>query len=61
MDRPTDIAIRAYLIWEHAGRPDGKDLDHWLQAEAELAAEPASQDLIAAQAVVSPTQKKASR
>ncbi len=61
MDRPTEIARRAYLIWEHTGCPDGKALDHWLQAEAELAAEHQSQDLIAAQAIVTSTPKKASR
>ncbi len=27
---------RAYAIWEREGRPDGKDLDHWLRAEAEV-------------------------
>jgi hypothetical protein len=36
---PTEQAIRerAYAIWEQEGRPDGKDLDHWLGAEAETA------------------------
>jgi hypothetical protein len=29
---------RAYAIWEREGRPDGKDLDHWLRAEAEIIA-----------------------
>jgi hypothetical protein len=29
---------RAYAIWEREGRPHGRALDHWLQAEAELAA-----------------------
>jgi hypothetical protein len=48
------IAKRAYALWEQEGRPDGRDLDHWLQAEAELtssadgpldaAATPISQD-----------------
>ncbi len=34
---PTDkIAARAYEIWKASGCPDGKDLDHWLQAEREL-------------------------
>jgi hypothetical protein len=32
-----DIARRAYGIWETAGQPQGKALDHWLQAESELA------------------------
>jgi DUF2934 family protein len=33
------IRERAYQIWEHAGRPEGKSAEHWLQAEAEIAAE----------------------
>jgi len=32
------IAERAYQIWEQQGRPHGRDLDHWLQAEQEAAA-----------------------
>lgn len=36
--RPTeaDIAVRAYEIYEREGRPDGRHLAHWIQAEAEL-------------------------
>ncbi len=34
-----EIAKRAYSIWEIEGRPSGKDLDHWLRAEAEVQAE----------------------
>lgn len=30
------IALRAYRLWEAAGRPIGRDVEHWLQAEAEL-------------------------
>ena len=33
------ISERAYAIWEQEGRPDGKALDHWLQAEAEIGSE----------------------
>ena len=32
------IAERAYLLWERAGRPAGRDQEFWLRAEAELAA-----------------------
>jgi hypothetical protein len=32
-----DVARRAHGIWETAGRPQGKAVEHWLQAEAELA------------------------
>jgi hypothetical protein len=32
----TDVALRAYEIYESRGRADGADLDDWLQAEREL-------------------------
>ncbi len=37
-----EIALRAYEVWEAAGRPHGRALEHWLTAEAQLrgAAEP---------------------
>jgi len=31
-----ETALSAYLIWEQEGRPEGRDLDHWLQAEAQV-------------------------
>jgi len=31
-----EIALCAYGIWEREGRPVGRDLEHWLQAEAIL-------------------------
>jgi hypothetical protein len=34
-----DIRIRSYRLWEAAGRPTGRDLDFWLQAQADLEAE----------------------
>ena len=34
-----EIAARAYEIYEREGRGDGRDMDHWLQAENELRAE----------------------
>jgi hypothetical protein len=33
------IRERAYEIWERVGRPEGKAVEHWLQAEAEISAE----------------------
>jgi Protein of unknown function (DUF2934) len=30
------IRERAYAIWEEEGRPEGRHLDHWLRAEAEV-------------------------
>ena len=35
---PDRIAARAYEIWQANGRPDGRDRDHWFQAERELRA-----------------------
>jgi hypothetical protein len=31
------IRQRAYELWEHDGRPEGREVDYWLRAEAELA------------------------
>ena len=31
-----DITIRAHEIWEQNGRPSGRDLEFWLQAESEI-------------------------
>ena len=33
-----EIEVCAYFIWEQEGRPVGRALDHWLQAELQLAA-----------------------
>ncbi|MEM8664014.1 MAG: DUF2934 domain-containing protein [Pseudomonadota bacterium] len=39
------IRARAYEIWEREGRIEGRELDHWLEAQAELtAAAMAAQD-----------------
>jgi hypothetical protein len=35
------IRERSYQLWEQKGRPDGRQLDHWLQAERELVAKDA--------------------
>ena len=32
------IEARAREIWEEEGRPEGRSAEHWLRAEAELAA-----------------------
>jgi hypothetical protein len=40
--RRSQIAARAYQLWEQAGRPAGRDLEFWLQAERETGA-PADQ------------------
>ena len=33
---PAAVAARAFEIWEREGRQQGRDVDNWLQAEAEL-------------------------
>ena len=33
------VAKRAYEIWQREGCPDGRAMEHWLRAEAELTAE----------------------
>jgi hypothetical protein len=33
------IRERAYLIWIDEGRPDGREVDHWLRAKWELEGE----------------------
>ena len=33
------IRSRAYELWESEGRPEGREVDHWLRAAQELAAE----------------------
>ena len=35
---PDEIARCAYLIWEREGRPTGREMQHWLEAEAQLRA-----------------------
>lgn len=34
MEREEEIGLIAYQIWEKEGRPHGRDLEHWLKAEA---------------------------
>ncbi len=34
----ADVIEAAYKIWEAEGRPHGKDLEHWLRAEEQVAA-----------------------
>jgi hypothetical protein len=33
------IASRAYSLWENAGRPQGRDMEFWFQAEQQLQVE----------------------
>jgi hypothetical protein len=43
--RERAIRERAYAMWEDEGHPDGKDLDHWLRAEAEIISLAKSQEM----------------
>ena len=38
MDREREQAVRerAYAIWEEEGRPEGRRLAHWWQAQVEI-------------------------
>ena len=31
-----EIASLAHAIWEQEGRPEGREVDHWLSAERQL-------------------------
>lgn len=30
------ISLKAYLIWEQEGRPEGRESEHWLRAESDV-------------------------
>jgi Protein of unknown function (DUF2934) len=37
MDEDTErVRSKAYEIWEHEGKPDGRALEHWLEAERQV-------------------------
>lgn len=36
LDDEETIRERAYAIWEQSGRPEGRSLAHWSQAQAEI-------------------------
>lgn len=56
MERPTakEIALCAYWIWEKEGRPSGRAVAHWRQAEAQLHADYSHEKLTAAQLTAAP-------
>ena len=39
--REQAIRVRAYALWERDGRPEGRSMAHWSQAETEIAVEQA--------------------
>jgi len=46
----NEVTNRAYFLWEQAGRPHGRDLEFWIQAEAKVHAAPGKTDLASAAA-----------
>lgn len=34
MSHEEEVRLIAYQIWENEGRPQGRELDHWVKAEA---------------------------
>lgn len=40
-EREDRIRARAYELWEAAGRPEGRQAEHWEQAEREIDGNPA--------------------
>src|SRR5258707_3766444 len=55
MSRQDRIRERAYQLWEQAGRPAGRDLEHWARAEAELRVAPPAAPMPAPPAIPPPT------
>ena len=43
--RRSDVVCRALRLWKTAGRPAGRDLEFWLQAEVELLSERAQKEV----------------
>ena len=43
--RDERIRERAYQIWEAAGRPNGKSIEHWTQAEQEVEGQTSTDDV----------------
>jgi hypothetical protein len=35
-ERERRIRERAYFIWEHEGRPEGRHLEHWRRARVHI-------------------------
>lgn len=38
-EREEQIRRRAHELWEQEGKPEGREMDFWLQAEREIAGE----------------------
>jgi hypothetical protein len=55
-----DVQLRSYQIWEQEGRPNGRDQEHWFQAERELAAKERAVKTVAARSAAGASAKAAS-
>lgn len=44
MDDNELIRLRAYEIWIREGQPEGRELEHWLQARREVLGSAADRD-----------------
>lgn len=51
------ISLRAFQIWEAEGRPEGRDLEHWLRAEIELRVVPGRVGVKSPPALLAPASK----
>jgi hypothetical protein len=52
------ISTRAYELWEQEGRPDGRDLAHWLAAELSVQLEATEREAGKAPVSVSATPQR---
>jgi len=53
-----EIALCAYWIWEKEGRPAGRDVVHWRQAESQLQAAYLHEKLAAVQSTPAPRTRR---
>lgn len=53
----TEIAVCAFFIWEAEGRPQGREREHWLQAEMQLEATGAHENWVAKETAPRPSEK----
>ena len=69
MNQPKEAEIeqRAYEIWEREGRPEGRHVEHWMQAqwelqgEAEIAGHNASSATAGGSGIAAPAKKTTRR
>ena len=53
------VRQRAHDLWDQAGRPEGRDVEFWLRAEAELADNGKKDAKVVAKKSVKPKEDKA--